>query len=234
MPHDRGGGRPVVYILNASSRTDTGITEDLALSAAWLNASGACRVEAVTLTDGPNGIVGAVDSARAAPAVLGFIAREAEKAETGGFVVACFTDPGVYPARELTGKPVVGVGEAGFYAALSMGDRIGTIGVSAGHGPHRMARHLGVQDRIAGHRGLGLDYSDLRRPDVVTARMIEAGTALRDEAGAEALLFAGAGLARYVAPLQDATGLPVVDPTQAALGIVAAQIMQAAYATAVS
>ncbi len=222
----------VIYVINASSRTDTGITGDLARSLAWAAADAMPQVNCVTLEDGPCGISTARDSDDAAPAVLRFIEREAKKPETAGFVVACFSDPGVFAARGLTGKPVAGIGEAGFLAALSMGEMVGTIGVAAGNGAKsmRLARHIGVAQRIAGHRGLGLDYGQLQDPALVTARLIAAGKALRDEEGAGSLLFAGAGLARYVEPLEQAVGLPVVDPTQAAFGIVLAQVMQKAYA----
>ncbi|KAB0268054.1 aspartate/glutamate racemase family protein [Microvirga brassicacearum] len=217
----------IIHVINASSRTDTGITEDIARSLAWVDRDGMPKINCLTLEDGPRGISTARDSDDAAPAVLRFIERQAAREETAGFVVACFSDPGVFASRGLTSKPVVGIGEAGFAAALSFGELVGTIGVAAGPGVKsmRVARHMGVAARIAGHRGLGLTYDQLQNPDFVTERAIVAGLALRD-AGAEALLFAAAGLARYVAPLERAVGLPVVDPTQAAAGLVLAQIMQ--------
>jgi allantoin racemase len=223
--------RQIIHVINASSRIDTGITEDIARSLAWMDAGGLPILNCITLEDGPRGISTARDSDDAAPVLLRFIEREAKREETVGFVVACFSDPGVFAARGLTGKPVVGIGEAGFSATLSLGEMIGTIGVAAGMGAKsmRMARHMGVISRVVGHRGLGLDYGQLQDPQLVTERLIEAGKALRDEDGAEALLFAGAGLARYVAPLEQAVGLPVVDPTQAAAGLVLAQVMQRSY-----
>lgn len=220
-----------IYVINASSRSDTGITEDLSQSLSWIQGDNLPKVKCVTLSDGPNGISTARDSDDAAPAVLRFIERQAKCEKTVGFVVACFSDPGVFSARELTHKPVIGIGEAGFLAALSLGDAIGTIGVAAGKGAKsmRLARHIGMVSRVAGHCGLGLDYAQLQDPSLVTSRMIDAGKLLRDEKGASVLLFAGAGLARYVEPLEQAVGLPVIDPTQAATGIVLAHVMQQNY-----
>ncbi|MCA0424888.1 MAG: aspartate/glutamate racemase family protein [Proteobacteria bacterium] len=222
----------IIHVINASSRTDTGITEDLARSLAWAGQNDLARAHCVTLTDGPRGISTARDSDDAAPAVLRYIEREAARPETAGFVIACFSDPGLFAARGLTGKPVAGIGEAGFLAALSLGETVGTIGVAAGKGAKsmRLARHAGVASRVAGHVGLGLDYGQLQDPELVLNRVIEAGKVLRGDHGAETLLFAGAGLARYVQPLEQAVGLPVVDPTQAAFGVVLAQVMQAEYA----
>lgn len=219
--------RRAVHVINASSRTDTGITEMLAESLAWADLPGLPKVDCVTLPDGPNGISTARDSDEAAPAVLRFVETRAKDPASAGFVVACFSDPGVHAARGLTAKPVVGIGEAGFAAAVALAETIGTIGVAAGRGAKslRLARHVGIAARVAGHRGLGLDYGELRDPARVLARLIEAGRSLRDEDEVGVLLFAGAGLGRYVAPLEDAVGLPVVDPTQAAYGIVLAQAM---------
>lgn len=217
----------VIHIINASSRTDTGITEALARSLAWMEAPGLPHPRCVTLADGPCGIVTERDSAEAAPAVLRYIAAQAQRPENAGFVVACFSDPGVLAARGLTVKPVVGIGEAGFAAAAALGEMIGTIGVSADRGEkaRRLARGIGLTPRLAGHRGLGLDYAALQDPIATGTALLAAGRALRDD-GADVLLLAGAGLAQYVAALEDAVGLPVVDPTQAASGLVLAQVMQ--------
>src|SRR5882724_5907111 len=48
-------------------------------------------------------------------------------------------------------------------------------------------------------------------------RMIEVGRALKDEDGANAIVMGCAGMARHRKPLEDALGIPVIDPTQAAV-----------------
>lgn len=208
----------IIHVINASSRTDTGITENLAQSLAWLKGPAIPRISCVTLEDGPNGISTARDSDDAAPAVLRYIERHGADADAAGFVVACFSDPGVYAARELTRAPVVGIGEAGLLAALAVGDTIATIGVSKKTDkPARLARHMGVDNRVACHVGLGLDYGDLQYPEKVIDSLIAAGREIQAAHDVQALVFAGAGLARYVEPLSIATGLPVIDPSQAAV-----------------
>lgn len=209
----------IIHVVNASSRTDTGITDELARSLAWCAGPLLPTIRCVTLADGPNGISTARDSDDAAPAVIRYVERWASDPGTGAFVIACFSDPGVAAARELTAKPVIGIGEAGLLAALGVGDRVGTIGVSSGGGAKalRLARQVGVLDRFAGHVGLGLDYADLQHPGRVSASLLEAGRLLRDRDHATVLLFAGAGLGRYGPALRRETGLPVVDPTEAAV-----------------
>jgi Asp/Glu/hydantoin racemase len=54
---------------------------------------------------------------------------------------------------------------------------------------------------------------------VTLGRMTEVGRRLRDENGADVLVMGCAGMARYRAGLEADLGLPVVDPTQAAVGM---------------
>jgi Asp/Glu/hydantoin racemase len=48
-------------------------------------------------------------------------------------------------------------------------------------------------------------------------RMVDVGTTLRDTHGANVVIMGCAGMARYRKPLQDTIGIPVVEPTQAAV-----------------
>jgi len=47
--------------------------------------------------------------------------------------------------------------------------------------------------------------------------MIEVGRALKDRDGAQAIVMGCAGMARHRRPLEEALGIPVIDPTQAAV-----------------
>ena len=49
--------------------------------------------------------------------------------------------------------------------------------------------------------------------------MIEVGRALKSEDGAQAVVMGCAGMARHRVPLEQALGIPVIDPTQAAVTI---------------
>jgi Asp/Glu/hydantoin racemase len=56
------------------------------------------------------------------------------------------------------------------------------------------------------------------------ARMIEVGKELKDRDGADVLVMGCAGMARYRDRLAEAVGLPVVEPTQAAVGMAVARV----------
>ena len=49
--------------------------------------------------------------------------------------------------------------------------------------------------------------------------MIEVGTTLKTVHGADVLVMGCAGMARFRATLEDAVGMPVVEPTQAAVAM---------------
>jgi Asp/Glu/hydantoin racemase len=172
-------------------------------------------IRCLTLAEGPPGI----ESQRQADLTIAPMLRLAGAQEdAGGYVIACFGDPGLHALRDQTALPVVGIQEAAVMTALTLGQRFGVIAIL----PASIPRHLrafgamGVLDRLAGDRALGLGVADLADPDKSLNAMIATGLRLRDEDGANVLIMGCAGMARYRATLQEATRLPVVEPTQAA------------------
>src|SRR5256885_6933131 len=77
---------------------------------------------------------------------------------------------------------------------------------------------LGVMDRLAGELPVGLPVAELADEKKTFGRMVDAGKALRGQ-GADVIVMGCAGMARYRKPLQDAVGIPVVEPTQAAVSM---------------
>jgi allantoin racemase len=57
------------------------------------------------------------------------------------------------------------------------------------------------------------------------AKMISVGRALRDEDGAGAIVMGCAGMARHRKGLEDALGIAVIDPTQAAVTMALGAVM---------
>ena len=174
-------------------------------------------IECVTLAEGPPGI----ESQRDSDGVIGPICAyvQARGNDAGAFVIACFSDPGLHAAREATGRPVFGIAESGYLAAMTRGERFGVISILessvARHG--RYVRQIGIAARCAGDRAIGLGVAELSQEESVLNRMIETGAALRDEDGADVLILGCAGMARYRDRLADALDLPVIEPTQAAV-----------------
>jgi Asp/Glu/hydantoin racemase len=83
----------------------------------------------------------------------------------------------------------------------------------------RYLRQMGLMDRLAGERPLNMSVAETASGDGTLARMIEVGRALKEEDGAGAIVMGCAGMARLRRGLEDALGIPVIDPTQAATAI---------------
>ena len=141
--------------------------------------------------------------------------------EGAGLVVACYSDPGLFAARETTKKPVLGIAECGLLTALTLGQRFGVISILDQAIPRhlRYAAQLGLSHRMAGDRAIGLGVAELSNEATTFARMAEVAAELRDEDGADVLIMGCAGMARYRDRLQRHVGLPVVEPSQAAVAM---------------
>jgi allantoin racemase len=140
---------------------------------------------------------------------------------SAAFVIACYSDPGLHVCREATTRPVFGIAEAGVLTALARGDRFGVIAIS-GRSIRRHMRHLretGLTARLAGERALDMSVAETASGEGTLQRMIAVGAALRDNDGADVVVMGCAGMARHRKALEQALGIPVIDPTQAAVAM---------------
>jgi allantoin racemase len=178
----------------------------------------------LTLADGPPGI----ESQKQADLTIApMLALAAAHHDTAcAYVIACFGDPGLHALRDQTDLPVLGIQESAVATALTMGQRFGVIAILPASIPRHMRAFgaMGVLDRLAGDRALGLGVAELADEAKTRANMIATARALRDRDGADVLILGCAGMARYRDTLQDATGLPVIDPCQAAVGMALARV----------
>jgi Asp/Glu/hydantoin racemase len=182
-----------------------------------LRIPGGPEIACVTLEEGPPGVESQID-ADSVILPLCRVIREQE-ADAAAFVIACFSDPGLFSAREATQKPVLGIAECGILTALTLGHRFGVISILAGSAPRhlRYIAAMGVDQRLAGDLPIGLGVTELADEHTTLTRMIDAGRKLRDQHGADVLVMGCAGMARYRTALEDAVQIPVVEPTQAAV-----------------
>lgn len=182
-----------------------------------LRIPGGPAIDCVTLKEGPSGI----ETQQHVDGVVGPLVRlvHENEARYAAFVIACYSDPGLHSVREATAKPVLGISECGIFTALTLGQKFGVIAILAKSIPRhlRYVGALGVTDRLAGELPVGLSVPELSDKEKTFGRMVDTGRALRDRHGANVIVMGCAGMARYRKPLQDEIGLPVVEPTQAAV-----------------
>jgi allantoin racemase len=206
-----------ILVINPNSTQ--AVTDGIASALDPLRMAGAPELECITLREGPPGIQSQADVESVVQPLARTVA--ARDNDCSAFVVACFSDPGLYAAREATRKPVLGIAECGVLTAMTMGQRFGVIAILDRSIPRhlRYIRQMGVQDRFAGDRAIGLGVVELADEQRTFDRMVEAGKALRDRDGADVLVMGCAGMARYRDRLQTEVGVPVVEPTQAAVAM---------------
>lgn len=75
------------------------------------------QVWAVSPASGPDSIECYVDEHLAVPGVLKEVIRGDREEGADAFIIACFGDPGLQAAREVTSKPVLGICESAITAA---------------------------------------------------------------------------------------------------------------------
>ena len=217
----RVSGTKSLIVINPNSSQS--VTDGIASALSPFEGRGE-PIRCLTLLEGPPGI----ETQRQADLTIApmLALADAHEAEAAGYVIACFGDPGLHALRDQTSLPVVGIQEAAVMTALTLGQRFGVIAILPTSIPRHMRAFgaMGVLDRLAGDRALGLGVLELADRDRTLAAMIETGRRLRDEDGANVLITGCAGMAYLREPLEDATGLPVVEPCQAAAAMALGQI----------
>ncbi|KQP19628.1 aspartate/glutamate racemase family protein [Pseudorhodoferax sp. Leaf265] len=212
-----------LYVINPNSNTS--VTAQLDAAVDPLRHAGGPDIRCVTLPSGPPGVETQAHVDEAALAVNAFAARH--QADAAGFVVACFSDPGVAQLRERVAVPVLGISESAVLTALTLGHHFGVVAILPGSIPRHLRAWgaMGIAQRCVGEIAIGRGVSALADREATLAAMVDAGRRLRDERGAHVLVMGCAGMATFRTPLDEACGLPVVEPTQAAAAMALGRIL---------
>ena len=205
-------------ILVVNPNSNEVVTRNLAAALMPIAFDDGPEIECVTLKEGPYGIETQED---VESVTLPLRELVASSNSVDAFVIACYSDPGLYACREATTRPVFGINEAGVLTALARGERFGVIAI----GPRSIRRHvrylrqMGLTQRFAGERPLNMSVAETTSGEATLERMIEVGKELREHDGADVIVMGCAGMARHRQPLEAALGMPVIDPTQAAVAM---------------
>ena len=211
-----------IIVINPNSNEHVTSSMDTALEP--LRLADGPVIKSVTNLGGPPGIESQQDADNAAVQVIDIIKRNNS---ADAFVIACFSDPGIYAAREVTNKPVFGIAESGILTALSLGSSFGILAILDTSVPRhiRYIRSLGLEKRLAGDLAIGLGVAELNDEKKTFHRLQEVGRKLRDNSGASVLILGCAGMARYRLGLQESLGMAVVDPSQAAVSMAVSAVL---------
>lgn len=181
------------------------------------------EVEVLRVAWGPASIEGHFDEELAAVAMLDLLARR--RGDFDGFAIACYGDPGLYAARELSPVPVVGIGEASLLLACLVAHRFSVVTILPRFRPAilDMVRRYGLELRCASVRStpiavLAADDD----PAATERRIVEESRRAVDEDGAEAICLGCGGFSLLDKRVEAAVGVPVIDGVSAAVQLLEA------------
>jgi Asp/Glu/hydantoin racemase len=204
-------------ILVVNPNSSVACSDGIAAALAPFRWAGAPRFEVMTLREGPP----AIYDWRDWYGVVEPLCRLIEREPADAYVIACASDPGIEAARTATRQPVFGVFRCAVAAAAARAERFGVIAIVQASKARHLAtlRAMGLEARLAAEVALNVTMQTLLDAEAARARLIEAGRACA-AAGAGAVILGCTGMAHHRAAVEDAAGVPVIEPCQAAAGIV--------------
>lgn len=199
-------------ILLINPNTTQGMTDAIA-DAARAVASSGTEIVAVQPTFGPVSIESHFDETIAAAGVAEQV-RLSRDWRPDAVVVACFGDPGLDAARELTAAPVLGIAEAAFHAAsmLATGFSVVTTMSRTCIMAERLVQRYGMAHQCRGIHGTDIPVLELECCEEHTLLQIEdAARAAISKDRSGAIVLGCAGMAPLCAELSQRLGVPVID-----------------------
>lgn len=212
-----------ILVVNPNSNPE--VTRDIDRAVAPFRLAGGPAIRCLQLDEGPFGIESEAD----VEAVVPLLVERARTEPADAFVIACYADPALAECRAATTVPVFGIRESAVATALTRAVRFGVVAVLEAVIPRhlRALARMGVLDRLAGERALGLRVHELADEHRTWERLSAIGRALVAEDGAGVVILGCAGMARYRARLEAELAVPVIDPTRAAVGLALATLLGA-------
>ncbi len=185
------------------------------------------EIIAVNPICGPESIECYVDEYLAIPGVLQEIIKGDLEENVDGYIIACFGDPGILAAREITEKPVIGIAEsaitiakfiAPYFSIISVLDRSRKVteDVVKAYGAETFCRSIRTT-------GLSVLEFDENQEKGLAALKKESQLAIKED-GAECILLGCAGFVDFVENLKEELGVPVLDGVVPAVKLMEAVI----------
>ena len=193
---------------------------------ASIYAAGDFDVKTVSTPGAPEYIDYYTDQAIAAPGMMKIV--KDNEAEYDAFIVACHCDPNLDLLKQITTKPVVGIGEASMKLASMLGHSFSVVSAGNHSIPNKQAvihkYHLdGCCASVRGPKG---DFDD----PTVEAPYLDAAQVAMQEDLAEVIVLGCAGFAGMAEKMSAKLGVPVLDGVVSAL-IIATGLVKAGYTT---
>ena len=170
-------------------------------------------VEIVHLQHGPEAIQSEYNEAVAASHVLEEVGRT-RSPDYDAIIIYCFSDPGLFGAREISTLPVLGIGESSQLFTMSLADRCGII-TTLDQSVPRIRRKIasrGFSGRFPSIRPLGIPVLEYDQKEKVTQRALDVARQMVVQVGIEALILGCGSLFGIKEQIQQELMIPVVEP----------------------
>ena len=203
-----------LLIINPNS--DEQMSQDI-LSSATQFADGDFGVDCLSTPGAPSFIDTYHDTATALPGMVELLNRH--EADYDAFIVACHCDPNLDLMKELTNKPMVGIGEASMKIATMLGHRFSVISTDSRSVPNKEAliRSYHLQDLLA---SVKFPVATLEDRSDEEKYLLTAQAAIEEDM-AEVIVLGCAGMTGLDKRLEQELGVPVLDGVVCALIIAA-------------
>ena len=170
------------------------------------------KIDAISAQSGITAIENPEQSTIAAPIVVRLIAEQAEHYDVT--IIAAFSDPGLFEARKITAKPVIGIAESAMLKAAEFGPKftIITLGEKFRDPIRNHAEACGIGNSLANVRILPWSVSEVggNQGQYLEAFRLECERAIEED-GAQAIIIGGGPLSGMADKIVDELSVPVLD-----------------------
>ncbi len=170
---------------------------------------------------GPVSIESVYDEALATPPTLELV-RQANQEGYDAIVLACFSDPGLDAAKEISEIPVIGIEEATLHVAAMLGHKFSITTTGRNRAPTREihVRLRNVETAYASALVMDMPVLEMdAQPEKAKARILELAREAIKTQGTEVIILGCAGLAGYAEDIEQELGIVVLDPSAVGLKI---------------
>ena len=179
------------------------------------------QLTVVCPTKGPETIESAYEEVCAIPPTLELVKR-ANREGYDAVILACFSDPGLEPAKEISRIPVVGIEESTLHMATMLGAKFSILTPKKNRIASKRShvhKH-GLDYFLASVRSLDLSVAETdENPEKTKKRILELSQKAVEEDGAEVIILGCAGMAGYAEEIEKKLGAKVLDPSAVALKV---------------
>lgn len=207
-----------IHVINPN--TSDAMTDKIAVAAR--SASRMAEISVITNPEGPPSIESHFDEAMAIPGLLKSINEVIEYGESDGILIACFGDPGIHAAREISTVPVVGIAEAAMRTAAVISRRFSIVSVHSRRFPtiEKILIDAGLKHSCVKLRSCEISVSDFEGDvsgtKAYTTLLEECVKAVKED-HIDALVLGCAGMADLIAAVKREIGIPVIHGVSAGI-----------------